>query len=136
MVNEAVETPEEPQAAGTEGPAARLLLPAPPLLRVPGLFTSFSSFLVPYRTSKKGGWFKKNVNIEYLCFASHPKGEPVSTSLTNSITDPDPGSGAFLNPGSGAGFFYIADPWSQILDSRSPTHIFESLVTIFGLKGQ
>ncbi len=39
VVNEAVETPEEPQAAGTEGPAARLLLPAPPLLRVPGLFT-------------------------------------------------------------------------------------------------
>ncbi len=50
MVNEAVETPEEPQAAGPEGPAARLLLPAPPLLRVPGLLTSFSSFLEPYCT--------------------------------------------------------------------------------------
>ena len=28
----------------------------------------------------------------------------------NSVADPDPGSGAFLNPGSGIGFFRIPDP--------------------------
>jgi hypothetical protein len=46
----------------------------------------------------------------------------------NSVADP--GSGAFLTPGSGIRnrFFRISDPGSQ-------THIFESLVTIFWLKG-
>ncbi len=41
-----------------------------------------------------------------------------------SIADLDPGSGAFLTPGSGKGFFRIPDLGSQ-------THIFESLMTIF-----
>jgi len=46
---------------------------------------------------------------------------------TFSVADPDPGSDAFLTPGpgSGIGFFRIPDLGSQ-------THIFESLVTIFG----
>jgi hypothetical protein len=35
------------------------------------------------------------------------------------------GSGAFLTPGSGKGFFWIPDP---------PTHIFENLLTILGEK--
>jgi hypothetical protein len=38
---------------------------------------------------------------------------------------PDPGSGAFLTPGSGIGFFRIQDPKS---------HIFESVMTIFWVK--
>jgi hypothetical protein len=42
----------------------------------------------------------------------------------SSVEDPDPGSDAFLTPGSGIGFFRISDPGSQ-------THIFESFVTIF-----
>jgi hypothetical protein len=44
-----------------------------------------------------------------------------------SVADPDPGSGAFLTPGSGRGFFRISDPGSQ-------THIFEGLVTSFWVK--
>jgi hypothetical protein len=41
--------------------------------------------------------------------------------------DSDPGSGAFLTPGSGIRNRFIPDPGSQ-------THIFESLVTIFWVK--
>ncbi len=33
-------------------------------------------------------------------------------SLLTSVADPDPGSGAFLTPGSGIGFFRIPDPGS------------------------
>ncbi len=44
--------------------------------------------------------------------------------LRCSVADPDPGSGAFLTPGSGIGFFRIPDLGSQ-------THAFESLMTIF-----
>jgi hypothetical protein len=44
-----------------------------------------------------------------------------------SVADPDPGSGAFLTPGSGIRKKPIPDPGSQI-------HIFESLVTIFWVK--
>ncbi len=39
----------------------------------------------------------------------------------------DPGSGAFLTPGSGILNWVFPDPGSQ-------THIFESLLTIFGVK--
>ncbi len=39
----------------------------------------------------------------------------------------DPGSGAFLTPGSGIRDRFFPDPGSQ-------THIFESLVTIFLVK--
>ncbi len=39
----------------------------------------------------------------------------------------DPGSGAFLTPGSGIRNRFYLDPGSQ-------THIFESLVAIFGVK--
>ncbi len=40
---------------------------------------------------------------------------------------PDPGSGAFFTPRSGIDFFRMSD-------SGSPTHIFESLVTIFWVR--
>ncbi len=40
------------------------------------------------------------------------------------VGDPDPGSSAFLTPGSGIRNRFFPDPGSQ-------THIFESLVTIF-----
>jgi hypothetical protein len=48
-----------------------------------------------------------------------------------SLTDPDPGSGAFLplDPDPGGVLFQIPD-----LESRKPTHIYESLVTIFWVK--
>jgi hypothetical protein len=52
---------------------------------------------------------------------------PEESMLRNSVADPDPGSGAFLTPGSGIGFFRIPDLGSQI-------HIFESLLTIFRVK--
>ncbi len=37
-----------------------------------------------------------------------------STTLRSSVADPDPGSGAFLTPGSGIGFFWIPDLGSWI----------------------
>jgi hypothetical protein len=48
---------------------------------------------------------------------------------TSSVADPDPdpGSGAFLTPGSGIRNRFFPDPGSQ-------THIFEDLVTIFWVK--
>jgi hypothetical protein len=45
----------------------------------------------------------------------------------DSVADPDPGSGAFLTPGSGIRNRFFPDPGSQ-------THTFESLVTIFWAK--
>ncbi len=45
----------------------------------------------------------------------------------SNVADPDPGSGAFLTPGSGTRNRFFPDPGSQ-------THTFESLVTIFWLK--
>jgi hypothetical protein len=48
---------------------------------------------------------------------------------TFSVADPDPGSGAFLTPGSGSGIRnrFFPDPGSQ-------THIFESLETNYWVK--
>jgi hypothetical protein len=59
--------------------------------------------------------------------------QPISLDSTfkgwvrNSVADPDPGSGAFLTPGSGIWNSFFPDP-------RSQTHIFQSLVTIFWVK--
>ena len=50
----------------------------------------------------------------------------VPLSLT-SVADPDPGSGAFLTPGSGIRNRFFPDPGSQI-------HNSESLLTIFWVK--
>jgi hypothetical protein len=61
-------------------------------------------------------------------------GPYIKTSLTDSVADPDPGSGAFLTPGSGIGFFRIPYPGSRIPDPGSQTHTFDSLVTIFWAK--
>ncbi len=47
-----------------------------------------------------------------------------------SVADPDPGSGAFLIPGSG-----IRNRFVRIPHLGSQTHIFGSLVTIFWVKG-
>jgi hypothetical protein len=44
-----------------------------------------------------------------------------------SVANPDPGSGSFLTTGSGIRNRFFSDPGSQ-------THIFESFVTIFGVK--
>ncbi len=50
------------------------------------------------------------------------------------VMDPDPGSGAFLTPGSGIRNRFFPDPGSRIPDPGSQTHTFESLVTIFWAK--
>jgi len=55
-------------------------------------------------------------------------------TVKSSVADPDPGSGAFLTPGSGIRNRFFPDPGSQIPDPESYTHIFESLATIFWLK--
>jgi hypothetical protein len=61
-------------------------------------------------------------------------------NLQTVLRSQDPGSGAFLTPGSGIGigFFripdlgsWISDTGYWILDLGSQTHIFENLVTIF-----
>ncbi len=46
-------------------------------------------------------------------------------SLFYSVADPDPGSGAFLTPGSGIRNRFFPDPGSRISDPGSQTHIFE-----------
>jgi hypothetical protein len=46
---------------------------------------------------------------------------------TGSVADPDPGSGAFLTPGSGIRNRFFPDPGSL-------THIFESILKIFWVK--
>ncbi len=44
----------------------------------------------------------------------------------SSVADPDPGSGAFLTPGSGIGFFRI----QGVPDPGSQDHIFKNFLTI------
>ncbi len=52
-----------------------------------------------------------------------------------SVAVPDPGSGAFLTPGPESGHrFGISFSRFRISDPGSPTHISESLVTIFWVK--
>jgi hypothetical protein len=53
--------------------------------------------------------------------------------LVRSVAE-DPGSGAFLTPGSGIRNRFFPDPGSRIPGPGSQTHIFESLVTIFWVK--
>jgi hypothetical protein len=64
--------------------------------------------------------------------------EKNSVTLNNfsSVADSNPGSSAFLTPGSGIRnrIFGIPDPGPRIPDLGSQTHIFESLVTIFVYK--
>ncbi len=52
-------------------------------------------------------------------------------SLPTSVADADPGSGAFLTPGSGIGKTKKSSSGSGML---IPDHISESLETIFWLK--
>jgi hypothetical protein len=47
--------------------------------------------------------------------------------VKDSVADVNPGSGAFLTPGSGIRNRFFSDPGSQ-------THIFERLVTLFWVK--
>jgi hypothetical protein len=49
------------------------------------------------------GWKKMKIRDKHPGSATLHKG-------TGSVADPDPGSGAFLTPGSGIGFFQIPDP--------------------------
>jgi hypothetical protein len=60
--------------------------------------------------------------VQQTAYRSH-----MELMVGSSVADPDPGSGAFLTPGSGIRNRFFPDPGSQ-------THIFESLVTIFWVK--
>ncbi len=51
-----------------------------------------------------------------------------------SVAYPDPGSGAFLTPGSGVGFFRIPDLGSRISNAGSQTHIWELSDNFLGKK--
>jgi hypothetical protein len=51
-----------------------------------------------------------------------------------SVADPDPGSGAFLTPGSGIRNGFFPDPGSRITDPGSQDHILKSFLTIFLVK--
>jgi hypothetical protein len=51
-----------------------------------------------------------------------------------SVADPDPGSGAFLTPGSGIRNRFLPDPGSQIPDPGSLDHIFKSFLKKFLVK--
>jgi hypothetical protein len=53
--------------------------------------------------------------------------EPGGSGPRFSVADPDPGSGAFLTPGSGIRNRFFPDPGSQ-------DHIFMSFLTIFLVK--
>jgi hypothetical protein len=73
---------------------------------------------LPYLQHK----FEKNPTI--ACFGSviglYQSSCPVPyRNLVNSVADPDPGSGAFLKPGSEIRNRFFSDPGSK-------THIFES----------
>ena len=73
------------------------------------------------------GWEKMKIRDKH----------PGSATLhigTGSVADPDPGSGAFLTPGSGIRNRFFPVPGSRIPNPGSQTHIFEGLVTIFWVK--
>jgi hypothetical protein len=84
--------------------------------------------------SKKKKWKGREIKLFvsyeakklYFCFLKNVKRSNAKKPIC-SVADPDPGSGAFLTPGSEIGLFRIPDLGSQ-------THIFESLVTIFWIK--
>jgi hypothetical protein len=70
--------------------------------------------------------FSTKIEIPEEKDRNHP-GNSLTTNIVSSVADPDPGSGAFLTPGSGIRNRFFPDPGSQI-------HIFESLVTILWVK--
>jgi hypothetical protein len=90
--------------------------------------------------------FIAQLRINYICntdqdpalakknFRSEFRALELKYCIFVSGADPDPGSGAFLTPGSGIRNRFFPDPGSRIPDPGSQTHIFESLVTIFWVK--
>jgi hypothetical protein len=62
------------------------------------------------------------------------KAETEKHKFNSSVADPDPGSGAFLTPGSRIRNRFFPEAGSRISDPGSQTHIFEGLVTIFWVK--
>jgi hypothetical protein len=77
--------------------------------------------------SVKGYVERRSGFIAVVLFGPPPPLMVHRRAVPASVADPDPGSGAFLTPGSGIGFFRIPNLGSQ-------THIFEGLVTIFWVK--
>jgi hypothetical protein len=67
----------------------------------------------------------KNVHMTFV--KSAPKKSFAQKTDYFSVADPDPGSGAFLTPGSGIRNRFFPEPGSQ-------THIFESILKIFWVK--
>ncbi len=68
----------------------------------------------------------RSKEIDKVKWTNKPDFQPFKMAVV-SVADPDPGSGAFLTPGSGIRNRFFPDPGSQ-------THIFEGLVTIFWVK--
>ncbi len=66
-----------------------------------GVFQVFHPSINPHSPSpgRQRYW-----RLEYSRYIIH------QSTLASSVSDPDPGSGAFLTPGSGIGFFRIPDP--------------------------
>jgi hypothetical protein len=60
------------------------------------------------------------ISSSIIWHALHWHGQTAFYTPTNSVADPDPGSGAFLPPGSGIRIrdAFIPDPGSDILDSK------------------
>jgi hypothetical protein len=92
-----------------------------------------ASVLTKYLTAGIARW-KINARVFYLKKSARGdlqnkaweiSGKSAKSSyIVCSVADPEPGSDAFLTPGSGIRNRFFPDPGSQ-------THIFESLVTIF-----
>jgi hypothetical protein len=74
--------------------------------------------------------YKKLNEIVLYRSRNHPHMELIREKPrpTNSVADPDPGSGTFLTPGSEIRNRFFPDPGSRIPD---PTIISESLKPIF-----
>jgi hypothetical protein len=52
----------------------------------------------------------------------------MQNNVFSSVADPDPGSGAFLTPGSGIQNRFFPDPGSRIPYPGSHTHIFDNFL--------
>ncbi len=73
---------------------------------------------------------RKELEPEFVILAPAPGDNLISAprlpTLTSSVADPDPGSGAFLTPGSGIRDGFFPDPGSRI-----PRPYFEELFDHF-----
>ncbi len=87
------------------------------------------------KCSKKSRKIRRNILkqcvLEDLSLTIPPDVVPKNKQNLHCSNVADPGSGAFWTHGSGIQNRFFPDPWSQISDPGSQTHIFEDLVTMF-----